>query len=59
MGAVDVGTGLIGVLPYRTVIEDEKASLILVVEDQVMILFCAWTAEKTAAARLVVENFIF
>jgi hypothetical protein len=41
MGAVDVGTGLIDVLPYRTVIEDEYASLIHAVENQVMSLFCA------------------
>src|SRR4051812_15194562 len=30
IGAVDVGTGVIGVFPYRTSIEDEKVSLTLV-----------------------------
>ena len=59
IGAVDVGTGVIGVFPYRTSIEDEKVSLALVVENQVMTsLLCALAVMRSTAQTLVTHNFI-
>lgn len=59
IGAVDVGTGVIGVFPYRTSIEDEKVSLAPVVENQVMILLlCALTVMRSTVQTLVTDNFI-